>query len=137
MNRQENSMLDARILGQLLLMQSILPNLPDETSIFQFVCRGLMDIPGVAAVSYSGVPQENLDPSLARFPLTVSSSSYGELLLRVSDPLAFAPYEDYLKNFSFMVAVILEERSQRRLNELHQSELEQHIQERTQQLRGE
>lgn len=96
-----------------------------------------MDIPGIAAVHYSASAQENLDSSIVCFPLTISGSNYGEFRLQISSPLAFTPYEAYLKNFSFMVAVILEERRQRRLNELHQIDLEQHIQERTQQLRAE
>ena len=137
MDRQKELKVDARVLGQLLLMQSILPNLPDEVSIFQFVCRGLKDVPGVSAVMYSDAYKEAIDPALTRLSLEVANHRYGSLLLQVSDPSIFKPYIDYLENFSFMVAVILEERRQRHLNELHKTELEQRIQERTQQLTDE
>jgi two-component sensor histidine kinase len=137
MNQQKIPLLNAQVLGQMLLMQSIVSNLPDEKAIFSFVCRGLLDIPGVVKVQHSDAVQETTDLSIVRFPLVVGSSKYGELWFKVFDPPAFAPYEDYLNNFCFTVAVILEERSQRRLNEQHQIELEHHIQERTQRLRQE
>jgi two-component system, cell cycle sensor histidine kinase and response regulator CckA len=126
--------LSASVLGQLLLMQSVLCNLPDEKSIFSFVIRGLADIPGVAEAAYSDTPTEKTDESQVRLPLHVRTSNGGEILIRVSDPLAFGPYEAYLKNFCFMVAVILEERHQHRLNEEHRTQLEQTVQERTKQL---
>ncbi len=98
-------------------MQNVLCNLPNEKSIFSFVCRALTDIPGVAGANYPVVPKEIPDASLVRFPLHAGHSNLGEILIKVADPLAFAPYESYLKNFCYMVAVILEERYQRRLNE--------------------
>jgi len=127
-------MLDAKVLGQLLIMQNILVNLPDEKSIFNFVCRGLSDLPGIADVRYSKTPQEKKEALSARFPFLLGESYRGELLLTVADQTAFSPYEDYLKNFCFMVAVILEERQQRRQIEEHHIELERRIQERTRQL---
>jgi PAS domain S-box-containing protein len=137
MNNSKTHQLDARVLGQLLLMQSILSNLPDEQTIFSFVGRGLADIPGVAQASFVEDQQQVAPTAAVCFPLAVGNANHGEIRLQLSDPLAFQPYEDYLKNFCFMLAVILEERSQRHLNELHQAELEQHIQERTQQLQEE
>jgi two-component system, cell cycle sensor histidine kinase and response regulator CckA len=126
--------LRAPVLGQLLLMQSVLCSLPDEKSIFSFVLRGLTDIPGVAEAGYSVTPTEKTDESQVRLPLHVGTSNRGEISIKVSDPLAFAPYAVYLKNFCFMVAVVLEERHQHRLNEEHRTQLEQRVQERTNQL---
>ena len=40
----------------------------------------------------------------------------GELLFAIKDAEAFEPYEDYLNNFCYMLAVILEERLQRSQN---------------------
>ena len=83
---------------------------------------------------YTESVQEQVDASTVRIPLLVGQTPRGELLFAVSDPQAFAPYLDYLNNFFFMLAVILEERSQRRQNHLFQSKLEDHVQERTRQL---
>jgi two-component system, cell cycle sensor histidine kinase and response regulator CckA len=134
MGENSTPRLSAPILGQLLLMQSALSNLPDEEAIFSFVCRGLEVIPGVAGVSYSVTSKEMADASLVSFPLGVGLSDRGAILIEVSDPTAFVPYDSYLKNFCFTVAVILEERHQRRLIEEHRAQLEKGIQERTKQL---
>src|SRR5512145_3084932 len=93
MKKKLATKLDARILGQLLLMQSVMSHLPDEQAIFSFVCRGIVDIPGVVKASFSEICQEPGKPlvetSIVRFPLTIGDSRYGELLIQVSDPLAF------------------------------------------------
>ena len=125
------SALSAPVLGRLLVMQSVVGSLPDEESIFSFVCRGLLDLPGVAEASYVKSPGETTGASLRRFPIRTGNCNLGELLVNVSDPAAFAPYESYLENFSVMVAVILTERHHRQLNELHQTELEERVQHRT------
>jgi PAS domain S-box-containing protein len=127
--------LDPRVLGQLLLMQSILNNLPDNKSVFSFVCRGLTDIPGVSEVSYhqNGYGKEDT-PSEIIYPVTSGSTFSGDLLLTVSNYEDFSPYKEYLENFIFMVGVILEERKQRYLNEQHTLLLEKRIDERTHEL---
>jgi len=130
-SRPLSDRLNALPLGQLLLMQSVLGSLPDEKSIFGFVCRGLTDIPGVAEARFSVAPGEIIDKEYIRYPLHVGIAKYGDLLIRVSDMSAFMPYEPYLKNFSLMVAVILRERDLRRVNESHAAELEKRVEERT------
>jgi len=115
-------------------MQSIVISLPDEKSIFSFVCRGLLDMPGVIGAHYTDTVQEQVDAPIIRLPLLLGESCRGEILITVADSEAFAPYLDYVKNFCYMLAVILEERSQRRQNELFQSQLEARVQERTRQL---
>lgn len=126
--------LSARILGQLSLMQSVVISLPDENAIFSFACRGLQEMPGVTSVQYLATPLHPAEASTMSFSLRSSERTWGSLIFRLSDPEAFAPYQDYLRNFCFMLAVILEERFQRRLNESNRTELEERIQERTRQL---
>ncbi|MFO7569167.1 MAG: PAS domain-containing protein, partial [Smithellaceae bacterium] len=129
-------MLKAQALGQLLLMQSILIGLPDERSIFSFVCRGLTDMPGVASVHYK--PEQGDDPGSTgmRFPLVQGDINRGEILIELADADAFAPYVDYLNNFCFMLTVILAERAQRKQNREYQTRLEHMVEERTVLLRG-
>ncbi len=126
--------LSAPVLGQLLIMQGILGTLPDEQSIFSFVCRGLTNMPGVAAVDFSDQPEETTDDSIVRFLMVIGNSRRLVLSIKVYDPSAFAPYKDFLTNFCFILTVILEERNQRRLIELDQARLEQRVEERTKEL---
>lgn len=116
-------------------MQGILGTLPDEQSIFSFVCRGLIDIPGVAEVHCLNQPKETSDASIVRFPLFSDNSRRLVLSIKISDPSAFALYKDFLANFCFILTVILDERHQRRLIELDQIRLEQRVEERTKELR--
>ncbi len=130
-------MLDAKVLGQLLLMQSVVVNLPDTDSIFSFVCRGLLDLPGVVDVKHVDVAGETLDETVVKYPLLIEESNFGEIQLTVNDSAAFTPYSEYLENFIFMIKIILEERNQRQQNLLHQTMLEKHVKERTEQLSNE
>jgi PAS domain S-box-containing protein len=127
--------LDPKVLGQLLLMQSLLNNLPDQKSIFGFVCKGLSDIPGIRkVVFYENNYIKTNEPLQISYPVYLSDSYFGELALGISDFELFKPYEEYLENFIFMIGIILEERKQRQIIEQHQHILEQRIQERTQEL---
>jgi len=132
----QDTQLEPKVLGQLLLMQSVLINLHEEKSIFSFVCHGLQDIPGIGNVNYYKRDKSNTNilPSQVSFPISMGSSYFGELVVDISDIDRYKPYEDYLKNFAFMIGVILEERNQRQLNMQHSVFLEQRIIERTQEL---
>jgi len=131
-------MLIPEILGQLLVMQSFVINLPDEKSIFSFVCRGLLDIPGVSGVRYHETTQnQGFDTAELAIPVILGEIFMGELLFTVDDKELFVPYLDYLKNFCYMLAVILEERNQRSQNEQLQLKLEARVQQRTSQLNAE
>lgn len=131
-----NEHLDPKVLGQLLLMQSLINNLPDEKSIFSFVCKGLPDIPGIAKVEFINSKTKPFEESSSqiRYPVALGKSLFGYLLVSFSDLQLFKPYEDYLKNFIFMIAIILEERTQRQINEQNKALLEQRILERTREL---
>ena len=126
--------LDPQVLGQLTVMQSLLVTLPDESTIFGFICRGLRDIPGVAEVGYQEQARAEMGEGAVRVPLRMGSTDWGSLLVQVRDEAAFLPYEFFLNNFCLMVVLILEERRQRRLNEANTSLLEQRVQERSSQL---
>jgi PAS domain S-box-containing protein len=124
--------IDPRVLGQLLLMQSVIVSLPDA-AISSFVVSGLHDVPGVASVRFEAERREECG-GLFCFPLATEAFFHGALAVDVADIDAFSPYIDYVRNFCFMVAVILEERRQRQLNE---QELERQVKARTAQLAAE
>lgn len=135
--------LRADVLSKMLLMQSMLAQLPEDQSIHHFVCRGLEDIPGVTrswfvSESTSSPSQPNQSnqesPYQHRFVLRIDEQCYGELMVQVADEQSFLPYKAYVHNLVFMVAVILEERRQRNLNEQYKKNLEFHVLERTQEL---
>ena len=122
-----------RVLGQLLLMQSVVNELPDTKSIFSFVCNGLNDIPGVSGVEFSSIPFINKRESDVIFALKRNTYLFGELLLNISNK-EYQKYHAYVKNFVFMLEIILEERRQHELNKKHQSNLENIVEQRTKQL---
>ncbi|MBI5895882.1 MAG: hypothetical protein HZB24_07750, partial [Desulfobacterales bacterium] len=115
--------LSAETLGQIALIQSMVFHLPDATSIFRFVCRGLAGVPGTARIGYrsipaddaSAAPPEDTPQAIRQFPLRLKDIEYGELWIEVAAPHQFEPYVPYIENLSFMLAVIFEERRQRRL----------------------
>jgi PAS domain S-box-containing protein len=129
--------LSASQLGKLLLMQSVLDSLPNEDSIRSFITRGLSEMPGVMAARICDAPGELPGQDYIRFPLQVGGVCKGELLVSCNDPAAFQPYAEYVQNFCFMLAVILEERQQRRQREVRQVTLEKLVQERTSELESE
>ncbi len=131
MKQNRSPDLSPQVLGQLLLMQTIICSLPDETSLFSFICRGLADFPGVEQVRYSRNKEEGLAASVTRFPIQTNDANYGELLITVSEPVAFTPYIEYLKNFCFMVAIILDERIKKNKYEELCTKLDQLVRERT------
>lgn len=133
--------LSAESLGQIALIQSMVFHLPDTTAIFRFVCRGLAAVPGTARIGYRSIPEDAAEPppedpsqQVRHFPLRMKEAEYGELWIQVADPQRFEPYVPYLENLSFMLAVIFEERRQRRLIQDYGQRLEQRVRERTQQL---
>ena len=134
---QGNSPVSARTLSQLLVMQSIVGSLPEEKSIFDFMCKGLRDIPGVDDVQLlkGSLPTANEYNRI--LPIGTGENPKHSLAFHLSSPETFNPYEDYLKNFCFMISVILEERRLRTLNDQHQKNLEKLIIERTDKLEKE
>jgi PAS domain S-box-containing protein len=126
--------LRVEVLGQLLLMQSVLINLSENQSMVSFVCRGLKDIPGVAHVDFCEDVLKDSPFNIVCFPMGKKGVSFGEFRITLSDQEQYMPYHPYVTNFMIMIDVILEERHQRILNEQHQQELEKRVEQRTQQL---
>jgi PAS domain S-box-containing protein len=124
--------METRVLAQMLLMQSVVASLPDE-SIVPFVTSGLSDIPGVRQVVFRANAQQE-EPSCTCFTVALGDVCYGSLVFDVAETRLFEPYFDQLSNFAFMLAVILGERAQRRINELNQQQLERQVQHRTAEL---
>ena len=128
MTEQLPAPLSAAALGRLLLLPSALDELPDEPAIFAFVGRALTELPGVAAARFTADAGAGAQ---VRLPLGTGHAHRGELYLTLSDPAAFAPYEPYLRNFCFVLAVLLDERSLRRRAELALAEREDQLRERS------
>ncbi|WP_020677171.1 hybrid sensor histidine kinase/response regulator [Geopsychrobacter electrodiphilus] len=128
--------LDAHALARILLLQNMISQLEDQDSVFSFVCRGLEEIPGVEKAAYSSDRKKILPTNEARhFPIQLNHSHYGEICLFLSSNEAFQPYHSFISNLCFMIAVILEERHQSRLNQQHQQLLERQIEIRTKELK--
>lgn len=131
------SQLRPEVLGQLLLMQSVMGSLPSEESIFSFVSKGLLDMPGVRSVEIVRSDTTWNSHTAYSFPVQVESGPTQQLVFNLSDSAAFRPYREYLKNFCFMLSILLEERNQRRINQSHQRNLEKRVAERTRALEHE
>jgi PAS domain S-box-containing protein len=127
-------MLKAEILGQLLLMQSIIINLPDKKSMLSFVKKGLLDIPGVKSCSFYEGMWDRTGASEVVFTLKNKNNLFGSLVIELYDADDFYPYHDYIKNFIVMIEITLEEKYQRALNEKYQAELEKKVKESTKEL---
>jgi PAS domain S-box-containing protein len=122
---------DPKILGQLFLMLAKTTDLPDEKSIFSFICRGLPDIPGVENARHADRAAASRPAAAVRLPIRAPEADYGELLINISDAAAFAPYRQYLENFCSTIAVILDEKNKSRRYQELVAKLEFIIQERT------
>lgn len=127
--------IQAKYIGQLSLMQSVMIGLPDEKSIGAFVCRGLLDIPGVAKVELKNAGVWVESEKYCRYRINKNEELY--LSLELSNEAEFLPYEQYISNFSMMLKIIFEERKHRKEIEFHKSELEDRVEERTCQLKSE
>jgi hypothetical protein len=131
----ESAEMDGRVLGKLLLMQCVLVSLP-EPAILPFVLQGLSEIAVIGRAEFLAGTPELREPQVGpwRFPLVLSTGDYRELAVHPPDSAAFAPYADYVRNFLFMLALILEERAQCRTIEGNQRHLEEELARRTAQL---
>jgi PAS domain S-box-containing protein len=123
-------------LSRILLIQNMLGHLPDQQAIFAFVCRGLEELPGVAAARHdpSMEPTDATSPAQMCFALQLDQQHYGHFLLQLTDPDSFAPYSVYVSNLCFMISVIFEERRQKEQNRKQRDKLADSVRERTEQL---
>ncbi len=132
--------LSVEILGRITLLQSIVTLLPDPGSILKFICHGLKDISGVRNLTYrifdsnTSLLDAESRENMHIFPIRHNAVTYAELNFDIIENEAFEPYIPFIKNFANMLAVIFEERSQRKLNEKLTAELEERVLERTREL---
>lgn len=126
--------LSPKILGQLVLIQSVVSQLPDQESVVSFLCRGLSDVPGVVAVEVLPADGEE-----SRLVLAVRSNQhdYCRLRFQLDDEAAFGAYMPFVQNVVMMVGTILEERRQRFLNLQLMEDLERKVVDRTRELERE
>ena len=129
-----------KIIGQIALMQSVVLQLPDRTSILNFVCRGLSDVPGLAKVEYlieNGQPLDVSDiknvptSGIRSYAIQRKEVVYAIIQLQIEDWKSFKPYLPYIENFTTVLAVILEEKRQHKLNDSLLHNLENIVAERT------
>jgi PAS domain S-box-containing protein len=133
--------ISAEVLTRIMLMQNMVSKLPGQDSIFQFIKKGIQDIPGVQSVLYTVSPGECEEKS---FPenqecVTICSNNtvYGAFIITAEDLDSYRLYSPYIQNLLSMVSMVLGERTQREIIRRHQEELEQLVEERTAELRNE
>lgn len=120
---------EASILAQLLLMQDVLINLPSKSSILSFVCKGLEDIPGVKSVHFLRSFKNQLSKKSIHIPIGDQKEGFGSLHFKLDNALSFQLYDPYVRNFIFMIQIILKERSLWRLTIHQKLELEKRVKE--------
>ncbi|MDR3670340.1 MAG: ATP-binding protein [Holophaga sp.] len=124
---------DAKVLGQILLVESLVARLPNKASMFQFVARGLEEVPGVGRIWFQETPVAAV-PGTRSFEIRHDSDVHAVLNFEVLDEASFAIHEPYLQNLAFMLGLVLDERIQRERNQHYSAELEALVEARTQAL---
>jgi len=127
---------EAKVLGQLLFLQSTLDVMPERRGVTDLVCNGLKHVPGVASVSYlesSDQPASNYEHAFA-VPITSRETAYGALVFDTDDSEEFAKYRPHIQNVANSIALVFDNRGY--IGELNQrrEELEQRVSERTAEL---
>lgn len=128
--------ISSKVLGQINLMQSMTALLPTVEDKMDFVCSALSELPGVRIVSYrmasgSEAPQKKNTEQLI---IQYNKHHFLDILFTLHNADEFLPYWPFLENFGSMLGVILEERRQKEENERLNRELEERVNNRTQQL---
>lgn len=124
----------ADILSKILLIQNMLGQFSNEETIIDFVSQGLSDLPGVKKINYLPANKlGNMDKFSFddEFKISIKNKIYGKFFFTYSNSNEIAPYVPYIQNICFMIAIILEERHQRKVNQKYQEELENKVRERT------
>lgn len=115
---------DPRALGQILLIESLVAQLPNKASMLQFTVRGLESIPGIGRVWFQDGPAPPDQAEGHAIEIRHSGHCHAVLRLVVADQALFYPYLPYLQNLAFMLGVVLEERIQREENGRYRTHLE-------------
>ena len=116
---EEQIVPDPGILSRFVTAQNVLPSLSGRPLV-EFVSETLQEIPGVssAELSLSEPGIENTCELDGRNEwelfLDTGHGNYGSILLDVDDQAAFAPYRPFLAYFAASLALLIENRQQRR-----------------------
>ncbi len=137
--------LSGKVLGQISLMQSVVAQLPDKTSMLKFVCHGLKDVLGVKQITYQLHDKNVSDKNglsdkkelFHTFSIKNKGIKFADLKFHLTDKASFSPYIPFIENFCTMLAVIFEGQRQRELNRSITADLEKRVYERTQALENE
>jgi len=122
---------DARILGQILLIESLVAQLPHKHSMLQFAARGLEQVPGVLKVWFQDEPFVPDARPVHPFEIHYNGHLHAVMCFLVEDGSRFEPLVPYLKNLAFMLGLVLDERAQREENERYRNQLEHLVEART------
>lgn len=132
MKNQQN--LKIEVLSKILLIQNMLGQFSKEKQLIEFVNKGLLELPGIESSIYLPFIENNeihkylFDES---FNVSRKGKVFGKFLIKFLDIDEIKPYLPYIQNLCFMIAVILEEKNQRKINIRYQKELENMVRERT------
>ena len=126
--------LDAKVLGQILLVESLVAQMPNQASMFQFAARGLEETPGIGRVWFQDTVPAREAGTLRAFEIHHDGGLHAALCFDVVDEADFSPYEPWLQNLAFMLGLVLDERVHRERNEQYRRELETLVGARTQAL---
>jgi len=126
--------IETRILSQILLVESVVAQMPNPEGMLQFAVRGLEGIPGVARVWFQEGPPLP-DPSRCHgFEIRRDGKTHAVLCFEVTDEALFSPYAPYLNNLACMLGIVLDDHVQRQENERYRTALESLVEARTQAL---
>ena len=140
MNR---SALSAKTLGQIALVQSMIPHIAEQEEVMRFTCRGLEEVPGIARIEYnSNQVQLDLSKKPTKYTIRTIDIQHGDIFysriqFNLDDEAAFLPYLPFVENLTSMLSVFFEERRQRELNEAILKGLEKRVSQRTKSLEAE
>jgi PAS domain S-box-containing protein len=126
--------IDARPLGQILLIESLVTELPDKASMLRFTARGMEEVPGIEKVWFQDELTLPNTPGTQTFEIRHKGHLHSVLCFKVMDEALFSPYAPYIKNLAFMLGIVLDERIQREENERYKTQLESLVEVRTQAL---
>ena len=155
-----DSSLDARVLGQILILQSSLYSAPNETKLGEQLCYSLTSVPGVRATALyvdgktladrtssdemitewpkswaEIVKQSSADNAsvnrLELIPLQTRKMTYGHLALALADDETASYYLPFLENVVNQIALLIENKRQEADLRILNATLESQVQDRT------
>lgn len=127
--------LDAKTIGQITLMQSIIVQLPNVTTILEFVCSGLKDIPGVKDVTFTlNLREDNKNIDVYRKVIKYNETQYAIVDLLLINKNQVKPYLPYIDNLYTILGVVFDQKKQKKINVELLTTLESKVEERTMEL---